>query len=399
MSEGAGATGRDGGGPGALVIGGDYRALGVVRSLGRRGIRVWVVRSAGDHGLAGMSRFSRRRLIWPDDGDESRLAFLLDLCDRERLDGWTLFPTADATAAFVARRHAELAARFRLTTPAWDSFVWAYDKRLTYELAVSLDVPHPRVFTPRDRAEVAGYTGGFPVVLKPATKPRLNLPRAKAWLVRDAAELPARYDEVAPLAEPGALMLQELIPGAGGQLSFAALCQAGEPLVTTVAERVRQYPVDFGRSSSYVETIDDAEVDQLARRVLRRLRFDGLVEIEFKRDPRDGLRKLLDINVRVWGWHTIGSEIGLDFTYLAWRLANGQPVSPVRVPPGLRWLRLTTDLPAAYEEIRRGQLSLRGYLHTLLSRHERPVAALDDPLPGVLEVPMFVMGRPGILGR
>jgi predicted ATP-grasp superfamily ATP-dependent carboligase len=371
----------------------------VVRSLGRRGIPVWVVRSAADHGLASMSRFSRRRVIWPDDGDEARLSALMDLCRKDKLEGWTLFPTADATAAFVARRHAELAGRFRLTTPAWDTFVWAYDKRLTYQLAASLDIPHPKVFTPCDRNDVGRYTGEFPVLLKPATKPRLNLPRAKAWLVRDRAELPVRYDEVASLAEPGALMLQELVPGPGGQLSYAAVCRDGEPLVATVAERVRQYPVDFGRSSSYVETIDDAEVERLGRLVLEKLRFDGLVEIEFKRDSRDGLCKLLDINARVWGWHTIGSEIGLDFTYLAWRLANGEPVSPVRVPPGLRWLRLTTDLPAAYQEIVRGRLSMRDYLHTLVSRHERAVAAMDDPLPGLLEVPMFVFGRVWTPGR
>jgi D-aspartate ligase len=380
---------------GALVIGGDYRALGVVRSLGRRGIPAWVVRSADDHGLAGTSRFSRRRLIWPDD-DESRLEFLSDLCKREGLDGWTLFPTADATAAVVARHHDELAETFRLTTPEWSTFQWAYDKRLTYELAANLGVPHPRVFTPRDRSDVSRFSGAFPVVLKPATKPRLNTPRAKAWLVRDEAELHVRYDEIAPLVEPGALMIQELVPGTGGQLSVAAVCRAGEPLVSTVAERVRQYPMDFGRSSSYVVTIEDREVEEVGRRIIAALRLDGLVEIEFKRDPRDGLCKLLDINVRVWGWHTIGSEIGLDFAYLAWQLANDIPVVPVVVPPGLGWLRLTTDLPAAYHEIVGGRLTVEAYVRTLVSRHQRAVAAVDDPLPAVLEVPMFVKSRCGV---
>jgi predicted ATP-grasp superfamily ATP-dependent carboligase len=123
------------------------------------------------------------------------------------------------------------------------------------------------------------------------------------------------------------------------------------------------------------------------------MRFDGLVEIEFKRDPRDGLCKLLDINIRVWGWHTIGSASGFDFTYLAWRLANGADVAPIQVPAGLHWLRLTTDLPAAYHEFVHGRLSIRSYLRTLRTPHERAVAAIDDPLPGLLEVPLFVMSR------
>jgi D-aspartate ligase len=379
---------------GALVVGGDYRALGIVRSLGRRGIPVWLVRSATDHRLAGLSRFARRCLTWPED-DGSRMPFLADLAERHGLRDWTLYPTADATAAFVARRHAELSEWFRLTTPDWNTFRWAYDKRLTYQLAAELEVPHVPVFTPRRREEVARFDGGFPAILKPATRPNLSGPRDKAWLVRDRAELMARYDEVAPLVEPGALMIQDLIPGAGGQLSVAALCCKGKPLVTAVAERVRQYPMDFGRSSSYVETIEDDEVEALARRILAALEFDGLVEIEFKRDRRDGLCKLLDINIRVWGWHTIGSTRGLDFTYLAWQLANGHELPSVRAPAGLRWLRLTTDLPAAYHEITHGRLSVRSYLRTLRLPHDRAVAAFDDPLPGLLEVPMFVMSRRG----
>ena len=380
-------------GRGALVVGGDYRALGVVRSLGRRGIPVWVVRSpTGDHRLAGMSRFSRCHLTCPDD-EKDRLSFLLDLGERAGLANWTLFASADSTAAFVARHHAELAAQFRLTTPPWSTFRWAYDKRLTYALTAGLGVPYPPVFTPTSANELARYPGPFPAILKPATRPRLDGPRTKAWPVRDRAELTARYDEIAPLVEPGALMIQELIPGAGGQLSVAALCRNGDPLVATVAERVRQYPMDFGQSSSYVETTEDAEVAALAYRVLAKLRLDGLVEIEFKRDHRDGLCKLLDINLRVWGWHTIGNRIGLDFAYLAWRLANGLPLAPLTAPPGLRWLRLTTDLPAALSEIRRGRLSVPVYLRTLVSPHDRAVAALDDPLPGMLEVPMFLLDR------
>ena len=49
--------------PGAVVLGSDYKALGVVRSLGRHGIPVWLVRD--DHALANASRYTRRSLAWP----------------------------------------------------------------------------------------------------------------------------------------------------------------------------------------------------------------------------------------------------------------------------------------------------------------------------------------------
>src|SRR6476620_9063164 len=80
---------------GALVLGGDSRALGVVRSLGRRGVPVWVIRD-GDDALAARSRFARGRLDWPRSGAAAQLAFLLGLADAGA-DGFALIPSGDET--------------------------------------------------------------------------------------------------------------------------------------------------------------------------------------------------------------------------------------------------------------------------------------------------------------
>jgi D-aspartate ligase len=114
------------GGPGAVVIGGDYIALGVVRSLGRRGIPVWLVRDI--HGSAAASRYVRCRLSWPVD-DAARLETLLQLCRRYHPDKCVLYSTDDEAAALVARHHQTLSEYFLLTTPPWKVMEWAYDKR------------------------------------------------------------------------------------------------------------------------------------------------------------------------------------------------------------------------------------------------------------------------------
>ena len=115
-------------GPGAIVIGSDYIALGVVRSLGRHGIPVCLMRDL--HVCAAVSRYVRCCLPWPA-GDMARLNALLELSTLHRLDGWALFPTDDEAAALVARHHGTLAEHFLLTTPSWEVMRWAYDKRLT----------------------------------------------------------------------------------------------------------------------------------------------------------------------------------------------------------------------------------------------------------------------------
>src|SRR3954470_689747 len=125
------------GAPGAIVLGADYRGLGVVRSLGRKGIRSWVLTQPGER-LAGASMYAERAIRRPP-GDPA--AFLLGL---DGVDGWALYPTTDEDAAMLGRHHAELSERFIVTSPPWDVVRWAYDKRLMHALADELGIAAPR---------------------------------------------------------------------------------------------------------------------------------------------------------------------------------------------------------------------------------------------------------------
>jgi len=377
---------------GALVIGGDSRALGVARSLGRRGIPVWVI-DEGDYLVARHSRYVQRNLPWPEDESETgKVAYLTGLADEHGLDGWTLFATSDETAALVARHHGALAQRFRLTTPPWERTRLAYDKRLTYELAESLGIGAPRTHHPRERAEVERLEIEFPCILKPSAKRGLNrFTNDKAWPAASREELRARYEEACTLVEPDEVMVQELIPGGGeAQFSFGAACVDGSPLGSIVARRARQYPLDFGRSSSFVETVDDPEVERDGRRLLEAIGYTGLVEVEFKRDPRAGRLKVLDVNHRLWTWFTLGARAGVDFPYLGFQIANGERPAEVRARPGARWVRMATDALAAKTLIREGRLSPSAYLRSLRPPIEYAVFARDDPRPLASAAPALV---------
>lgn len=379
---------------GALVTGGNFAPLGVVRSLGRRGIPAWALHDGCL--TATRSRYVRHSLPWPAEVDEARQRdYLLDLAATRRLDGWALFPVLDETAAMIARHHDALAERFRLTTPPWAVVRWAHDKRLTNRLADQVGVTHPATHAPRGREELAALDCAFPALVKPANSERFtHLTHAKAWQVADRQALLARYDEACALIGADQVLVQELVPGGGeAQFSYVALCAEGRPLASLVARRVRQYPVDFGRTSTYVETVERPAVAEAARRLLAALGYTGLVEVEFKYDARDGRYKLLDINARVWAWHTLARRAGVDFPYLAWLLAHGEPVPEVRARVGVRWVRMAPDLRAVALQIRRGHLSLPAYLRSLRGPLEFAVFAADDPLPGLLHLPLLAYAR------
>jgi len=212
---------------------------------------------------------------------------------------------------------------------------------------------------------------------------------ARAWRVDDRRELLARYDEARRFVPADAVMIQELIPGGGeGQVSFAALCLEGAPLAWLTARRVRQYPVDFGRFSTFVETIEEPALVEIGSAFLGALRYTGLAELEFKRDASTGEYKLLDFNARAWGWHSIGPAAGTDFPYLLWLLVGGGDVRPVQARAGVRWVRLGPDLRAGVQLWRRGALSPRAYVRSLRPPLAEALAARDDPLPFLADVPM-----------
>src|SRR5579864_2635155 len=320
------AAGFDSAAAGALVMGADYRGLGVVRSLGRRGVPVWLINQGG-HSVAAPSRYVQRRVPWPGGDDETNVAYLLHLADKHNLRGWVLIPTDDYAVGLVAHHHETLGKTYRLTTPCWEDLRWACDKRLLCRLARELSIDQPWTICPSSREEISRLDCPFPVILKPAVRLQpTSLAIPKAWPAEDRQSLLSRYDEASAVMAPENLIVQEIVPGNGEtQFSYAALCRDGSVVASLVARRTRQFPNDFGQLSTYVETVEEPRVIEPASRLLSEMRFTGLVEVEFKKDPRTGQFKLLDINPRVWGWHTLSKRAGVDFPYLLWLLALGKP--------------------------------------------------------------------------
>jgi D-aspartate ligase len=372
------------------VLGGDYQGLGIVRSLGRRGIPVCVVDD--EPSVARYSRFASSALRVPRLRDEDDVVeSLLEIGERRGLKGWVLYPTRDEIVAAISRRRDELEAFFRVPTPPWKSVHWAWDKRLTYELAGELGLAHPRTWRFGDPAAAAAAAPELPLVIKPAIKEHfIYATNEKAWRADTPDRLDTLFRRAADIVPAEEVMVQELIPGDGRcQFSYCGFFKDGQSLATMVVRRWRQRPLDFGRSSTFVETVELPEIEELSHRFLTRIDYYGLVEIEFKLDERSGEYKLLDVNPRTWGYHSLGLRAGADFPLLLFRDQLGQRVEPVRAAAGLTWVRLSTDLPTAVPELLAGRLRWREYLRSLRAADVEGLFERDDPLPAVAELALL----------
>jgi D-aspartate ligase len=373
---------------GAVVLGGDYQALGIVRSLGSKGVPICVMDD--ELSISRHSRYCGEFVKVPHMRD-GRVAVdrLLELAPKLGLQGWVLYPTREELVAAISQHRDELSELFRVPTPEWQCVKWAWDKRNTYKLARELDIPIPATYYPESIGQLSELDGiDAPFALKPAIKEHFfYATKAKAWRANDHAELRTLYQKASKFARKGEIMVQELIPGGGTQqFSYCAFFREGEAVGKMVVRRRRQHPLEFGRASTYVETIDEPLLEEFSERFLRAIDYYGLVEIEYKLDPRDGEYKLLDVNARTWGYHALGAKSGVDFSYMLYADQIGEPVLTSKAVPGMAWIRMTTDLPAAAVALLHGELGFKSYLRSLRDCDLDAVFCLSDPAPGLAEV-------------
>lgn len=382
--------------PGALIVGGAHVSIGVARSLGRQGVPIWLL---ANHPIPKFSRYVTRSFDWPGAEHPDAVASILDLATTHGLKGWVLIATGDQDMQMIAQNHATLSEQFRVPTADWETVQWMYDKRLTYRRAAELGMDFPQSFQPKGLDEAALLDCRFPVILKPAFRKGADeFTQAKAWRADDRSALLALYRRAAKLVGNDAVIVQEWIPGTGAaQFSYTALCESGKPLASLVARRTRQHPIVFGRSSTFVETVDRPEVEALAERFLASIAYSGVVEVEFKYDARDRRYKLLDVNGRFWTWCGLGALAGVDFPYLAWKHAQGHSIEPCRGRPNVAWMHASRDIIAAAQEMSGGTLRLRDYLKSFGQPLVFANFAFDDPLPAMAELPAAVLNR--IAGR
>jgi predicted ATP-grasp superfamily ATP-dependent carboligase len=375
---------------GGLVLGGDYQGLAIARSLGRSGFPVVVLDD--EHSIARVSRYVRRYERVPDlRGERAIVDAVVDAGRRFGLRGWVLFPTRDEQVAAISRYRDELTDRFRVPTPGWEAVRRAWDKRETYEHAQVMSVPIPSTWFPRTEAELLDIPTDHPLVVKPAIKEHFFYDTGvKAWRVEGPEALARRFRDAADLVEDGEVIVQEMIPGDGSnQFSYCALFKDGRGLAEMTVCRRRQHPSDLGRASTFVETVTCPQIVEPSRRFLEAIGYYGLVEMEYKRDPVDGQFKLLDVNARTWGYHSLGPAAGVDFPALLMRDQMGEIVTPVTARPGVRWIRLVTDVPNAFVDARAGRIRWSAYLRTLRGVDTEAVFSLRDPAPGLYELALL----------
>jgi len=375
---------------GAVIIGGHFQGLGILRSLARHNVPIYLLDQ--ELCIGRFSRYAKRFARCPSVRQELLfLNFLTDLARTENIEGWIIYPNDDETVRFLAKYKEQLQEYYRIPTPSWDVVKFTHEKKLTYQLAEESGIAIPKTYYPRNLEELEQLNLEFPVILKPSVKePFYSKTRKKAIRIDDKEELVREFEKALSIIDGSDIMIQELIPGGPSCLfSVGSLYKDGEFLGKVVARRTRQHPRDFGHATTYAETVDIPELEEIAAKILGQVGYYGLSEVEFMLDPRDGRYKLIEINARPWGWHTLAIAAGVDLPYLLYQDILGGKGLQNGFDKNTKWIRLTTDIPTAIAEIFRGTLKVNDYVNSFRGKKQFAVLSIKDPLPFIAELFML----------
>ena len=349
-----------------LVTNGAYKhTLALVRALGAAGHSVGVI----GHHWAAVSFFSKYcsfRHIIKTNEKGLFVDKLLGILQKERYD--VLLPVGLPTVVWIAERANEIRQFTHLPLANVDKIRLFENKQATYDLSLTLNIPTPLTFFPKDRsdADICAAKLTPPIVVKHCKKSGadyLKYAQTKEEAVQFFENMTAISDVKFPFSEENVpkseiqhlkskntegayldsafqiladdrpkyeirhtkpnVLFQEYLSGGG--FGFFCLYENGIFKQGFAHKRVREFPVSGG-SSSCAESIDNETLTHYGKKILEAVDWHGLAMVEFKMDG-NGQPRLLEVNPKLWGSFDLSVAAGVPFAEKWVKLAMNEPIN------------------------------------------------------------------------
>lgn len=362
--------------------------IGIIRSLGRLRIPVFAVQRSSFI-PSGASSYLAGKFLWRTDGTHGDrfvqgMEAIGKMIDRPTI----LVPTDDLSAILIAEHADELASRFIFARPPAALPRTLANKRGLYELCRRLGIACPLTVFPHSREELVDLAAHmqFPVVVK-GTEPWLLPCGVKSTaIVSGRQDLVDYYDNFARRAPITTLMIQEMIPASTSADWFVhGYCDGrSNPLAIFTGIKLRSYPARAG-STTLARAVRNDALRQQAIELLSAVGYQGIMDLDYRLDRRDGRYNLLDFNPRIGAqFRLFEDHAGIDVVRALHLDLTGRDARSGPQIEGRTFIVEIQDLPASFAYYRSGELTMKEWLRSLRGVAERAWCAADDPAPFLL---------------
>jgi predicted ATP-grasp superfamily ATP-dependent carboligase len=379
-----------------ILDGHSSAALAFTRSAGKAGHWVAVGANAGAFAAAQLSRYCRQSFSYPISTEDRRgfVDAVLDFVRRNAVDlvvpvtDWTLLPLSKCRESFRNLCPVVL--------PSPSSIEQASDKYQTLQVAKSLGIRIPQTWLIESQDELEPLHGiEFPLVVKDRFSLRWQDGQAVFGGVSYAYSREELETQVSHrLTVAGDVLVQEFITGVG--IGFSCFIAGEEVRLPFQWKRIREVDPRGSASSCRQSCLLDERIESDSAQLIRRIGFEGIAMVEYKKIAGQSDPVLMEINGRPWGSIALPIANGLDYPrYLIdWYLRGVLPPKDKSYRTGITCRRMVGEL-THLNNVRAGNpanwpLPYPGFLSTLFriavpwypGMHYDDLW-LSDPRPGI----------------
>lgn len=373
-----------------FILGNHIQALGIARQVKVFGLPVYLF-TESRFSVAKYSNCVARTFFYKDHRQ------LIDLiCEKQNKLNLKPFiiPTNDELLYLLRNKHDELKSAFFIGTPSSFAIDLFYNKRNTYQFAEKNNIPAPKSWYPDNLEDVEKISKQivYPVIIKPAVMHHFHKKlKKKAFKCNNQDELISTARSLHHIFPINQMLVQEFLEGGPQNLfSFGTFAVHGKPVVSLMANRIRQNPMTFGNSTTFAVTCNIQVIKEQAEKILHLTNYTGLAEVEFMYDEKTNQYKFLEINPRPWKWHTLSHAYGFGFVseWINW-LNNKPAFNPVFPDNSFAWVERFTDFVVILKEILKRKPILRHALSSYKTNKKiYAVWSWKDPLPAIMYILM-----------
>lgn len=351
-----------------VVIGGwHYNALGIIRSLGEKGVPVYFINEK-EGGAAEVSKYTKKTYRLKDGVS---FVDLLRQIVAENGGVPVLFPSGDQSALLIDENYEQL--KDWCICPGFAGQAAHFmDKSVMGQFAEQAGFVVPA-------SQVVSCSGGelpaleYPIILKPLKS--VDGPKSDIAICRNEQEAQAGLRDFHEKGYPNVLA-QHFVHGQSNVIVGYSGCRAGGRIeLHGEVQKIREFPVGRG-STSFAHVSDSiAAIDEgCIRRFMDAVDYDGIFDLDIK--IVDGVPYFLESNFRNGGLSYAYTVAGFNIPYTWFCLKTGRAVEPPHVTP----CNLMCERDD-FENLRARQISLFHWLRDIVSTKATMEFNRADPQP------------------
>lgn len=306
-------------------------SLSIVRSLGEKGIDVYcgAERSTA---LALHSKYTKQSFVYPSPL-KSKLAFLNFIEDFVKKNFSAenpalIYSQSDSTFLPLSESLERFSPFVKMIIPEKNAIDIAFDKGKVLKIAEEENIPIPKTFiVEKDELKNIISTISFPVIVKPASSAVWKNDHGvfdSAHVARNQFELQRKWQDLYDMFGASPLIQEYIV---GDEYGIFFLCDHGEIKAEFAHKRIRSISPSGGASCLRKSIGMPEDMHDFSVKLLQKIQWHGVAMVEFKRDDRDAVPKLMEINGRFWGSLPLAIFSGVDFPFLFYIMADAKPIS------------------------------------------------------------------------